>query len=49
MLSVALGGTRLSWGSRLDVDTAALREHYLEALYAADAGDLSRLIEFASS
>lgn len=49
MLSVALGGPTLSWGSKLNLETAALRERYLDALHAADDGDFSKLVEFASS
>lgn len=49
MLSVALGGSTLSWGSHLDLETAALRDEYLKALRAADDGDMSQLIEFALS
>jgi len=49
MLSVALGGPTLSWGSKLNLETADLRENYLEALHTADGGDFSKLVEFASS
>lgn len=49
MLSVALGGENLSWGSHLDVDTAKLRHRYLQALHASDKGDMSQLMDFASS
>lgn len=42
MLSVALGGSPLSWGSHLDLETVALREAYLKALHAADDGDVGR-------
>lgn len=45
MLSVALGGPTLSWGSHLDLSTAELRERYIGALHAADDGDVSRLAE----
>jgi Fic-DOC domain mobile mystery protein B len=47
MLSVALGGPTLSWGSHLNLGTAELRERYIGALHAADDGDVSRLAEFA--
>lgn len=49
MLSVALGGPALSWGSKLNLETAELRKRYLDALHAADTGDFSKLVEFASS
>lgn len=49
MLSVALGGATLTWGSKLVLETNELREMYLDALHAADDGDFSKLIEFASS
>ncbi len=49
MLSVALGGENLSWGSHLDVDTAKLRHRYLQALHASDKGDMRQLVDFASS
>lgn len=49
MLSVALGGENLSWGSDLDVDTAKLRHRYLRALHTSDKGDMSQLMDFASS
>ena len=49
MLSVALDGPTLSWGSHLDLDTDSLRRRYLQALHAADDGDMSSLIDFASS
>lgn len=49
MLSAALGGPTLSWGSHLQLETAELRDQYISALHAADDGDMSRLIEFASS
>jgi Fic-DOC domain mobile mystery protein B len=49
ILSVALGGENLSWGSHLDVDTAKLRHRYLQALHASDKGDMSQLMDFASS
>ena len=49
MLSVALGGENLSWGSHLDVDTPELRNRYLQALHASDEGDMSQLMDFASS
>jgi Fic-DOC domain mobile mystery protein B len=49
MLSVALGGENLGWGSHLDVDTAKLRHRYLQALHASDKGDMSQLMDFASS
>ena len=49
MLSVALGGENLSWGSHLDVDTPELRNRYLQALHASDEGDMTQLMDFASS
>lgn len=49
MLSVAIGGSTLSWGSHLDLGTDALRERYINALHAADDGDMSQLIDFGSS
>jgi Fic-DOC domain mobile mystery protein B len=49
MLSFALGGENLSWGSHLDVDTPELRNRYLQALHASDEGDMSQLMDFASS
>lgn len=49
MLSIALGGEPLSWGSHLKLDTAELRNTYLLALHAADDGDVSMLVAFADS
>jgi hypothetical protein len=43
--SVALGGENLGWGSHLDVGAAKLRHRYLQALHAADMGDMSQLME----
>lgn len=47
MLCVSLGGDRLSWGSELVLDGAALRKAYIDALQAADQGDVTSLIAFA--
>lgn len=49
LLSVALGGEPLSWGSHLKLDTAELRRRYIQALHAADNGDMSLLAAFAKS
>jgi Fic-DOC domain mobile mystery protein B len=49
ILCVSLGGDRLSWGSGLALDAAALRKVYVDALQAADQGDVASLIQFAGS
>ena len=47
LLVAALGGRRLSWGANLGVSRDELRQRYIAALRAADAGDLGPLISFA--
>lgn len=37
------------WGAGLDLDTAQLRDRYLQALRNADQGDHTQLVEFARS
>lgn len=46
-LLAALGAVSFSWGSNLEVDTNDLRHTYVEALRAADGGDISKLLAFA--
>ncbi len=47
-LAVALGESRFSWGGDFDLnDPGAVREEYLAALRAADAGDIAALLRFA--
>lgn len=49
VLSVSLRGEPLSWGQGLGLNPDPLRARYMAALRAADVGDLTDLIEFASS
>jgi Fic-DOC domain mobile mystery protein B len=43
----SLGGTAFSWGSGMADDPVELRRHYIEALRAADGGEIVLLLEFA--
>jgi Fic-DOC domain mobile mystery protein B len=43
----SLGGTAFSWGAGMAVDAVELRRHYIEALQAADGGEIAPLLEFA--
>ncbi len=47
ILSVSLGGNALTWGRGLRLEPQGLRARYIEALRAADGGDLTELIAFA--
>ena len=47
-LSRAHGGPALSWGIELG-DTGVARRRYLDALRAADAGDLGPLVDFSTT
>jgi Fic-DOC domain mobile mystery protein B len=48
LLVVALGNERFTWGAFLAAeDPAAVRRTYIEALRAADAGDVGLLLAFA--
>lgn len=47
LLVVGLGRARFTWGANLDVDTATLRRRYVDALRAADGGDIEPLLRFA--
>jgi Fic-DOC domain mobile mystery protein B len=49
LLIASIDGEPLTWGSRLELDGAAIRARYLAALRLADAGDLADLIGFARS
>jgi Fic-DOC domain mobile mystery protein B len=50
LLVEALGGERFIWGAALDVtDAATVRQVYIEALQAADGGDIAPLLAFARS
>jgi len=50
LLVEALGGERFSWGTALAAeDAAAARRTYIEALQAADGGDIAPLLAFARS
>lgn len=49
LLIASLDGEPLSWGSRLELDAAAIRARYIAALRSADANDLADLIAFARS
>ena len=49
LLVTNLGRDAFSWGSNLDLSTDALRQRYIGALRAADAGDIDALIAFARS
>jgi Fic-DOC domain mobile mystery protein B len=50
LLVEALGGERLNWGAALAAeDPAAARQTYIEALQAADGGDIAPLIAFTRS
>jgi Fic-DOC domain mobile mystery protein B len=46
LLAVGLGRDRFTWGARLDVDTSTLRRRYVDALRAADDGDIEPLLVF---
>jgi fido (protein-threonine AMPylation protein) len=50
-LVVALGEPRFSWGAagELLTEPALLRQRYIAALQAADAGDVAALMIFARS
>ena len=49
LLITNLGCDAFSWGSNLGVSTEQLRQHYLAALRAADAGEIDDLVTFARS
>ena len=49
LLIANLGRDAFSWGSNLGVSTEQLRQHYLAALRAADAGEIDDLVSFARS
>jgi Fic-DOC domain mobile mystery protein B len=49
LLIRSLDGEPLSWGSRLELDAAAIRARYIAALRSADVNDLNDLIAFARS
>jgi len=49
LLSVALGGTRFSWGRTSLIAASETRRAYIEALQAADQRDYSLLLSFARS
>jgi Fic-DOC domain mobile mystery protein B len=49
LLIASLDGEPLTWGSRLELDAAAIRARYIAALRSADANDLADLIAFARS
>lgn len=48
-LSIAQGGESLTWGKHLELDTAELRNRYLQALREADDGDTGALAAFAKA
>lgn len=49
LLAIQLGQPPFSWGRQNLIDVTTTRRAYVEALRAADAHDLSRLIAFARS
>jgi Fic-DOC domain mobile mystery protein B len=49
VLAVKLGRPVFSWGRLILIKPGEVREKYLQALRAADAGDVAALIEFARS
>jgi Fic-DOC domain mobile mystery protein B len=49
ILVVALGRPRFTWGSANLVDVGQTRQHYVEALRAADTHDMRQLLEFVRS
>lgn len=49
MLSGSLGGRKLTWGSGSNLETNELRERYIQALHAADEGEMSKLMDFSVS
>ncbi len=49
VLIVQLGGERFTWGSGNLVAIPELRRRYLDALRAADRGDVAPLLAFARS
>ena len=46
LLLESLGEKRFSWGASLAADPAELRRVYIDALRAADAGDVEPLVDF---
>jgi Fic-DOC domain mobile mystery protein B len=49
VVSVQLGGKRLSWGRATLIASGAVRDAYISALREADGGNFNPLIEFAKS
>lgn len=50
VLVTSRGGWDITWGARLDlVTTGTARQHYINAIRAADDGDLTPLLAFAQS
>ncbi len=50
VLATTRGGRDLTWGARLDLVTpGTARQHYINAIRAADDGDLTPLLAFAQS
>ena len=47
VLVMKLGGGTLTWGSASLVEEGSARERYLEAIRAADQGDMRQLLRFA--